>query len=359
MSFFGRGSSNMPPHGVDHVFGDRPADDGLGSIVEKLDQWGVYEAEWDPVRNLGHKYDRISRQDALPDPVLRIHNPNKPNAEYWGHFVYSTNKRWGPASNGVRGGVRSRRAAYGRLDVKVIGIPKLDDGRGHYSVVLSFEINPKQAGIVTGDKVFRILYIEKGRGGPHPFVQFMWGDGKRGHGLLLPTRKPGHYDHPDEQRKIAENEITEDMIYGNTNRSPLELESYVLARLTGQTPSGTNFFEPVVNFMDEDQASTPDGRRLITRVEGYDKGALIYDLPITAVAGPIEADRDKKGMGHVKRPDGEDVNFWYKPVFVIGAENHVGNYVGRAEIVSNGAKVILARMIDSAEPQRTDDDCPF
>lgn len=135
-----------------------------------------------------------------------------------------------------------------------------------------------------------------------------------------------------EGRLDAESEITKDLI------QKLELGDYVLVRQVSDVR-----FEPIVNFREDDDAYDPNGNQLVTEVEGYNRRDMIHHLPILSLREDIRSD-GFLGVGHVKRPERKCAQFYYKPVFVIGAIGDVGKYV-EAEIISNGKKIILAEKV--------------
>ena len=244
-----------------------------------------------------------------------------------------------------------------KVNVKIIGVPKDGTAEGPYMCIGSLEdprIDEERPdleeltaelahSVLLGRNIFyaRCLFrSERGNFG----IRVLHEDGRKGFGFLDSTKRDGY----DKKVTHAEQLITEGILKGLSPGDDL------IVRLNGRDPySRTMFFEPVVNFREghgfygADGARSPEGRELVTKIEGYEKRALITDLPTPT----LREDSKRSGLiavGHVKRPEKEKlVNaFYHKPVFVIKGDKYKGKFIPKSEVLVNGEKIILAKVIN-------------
>lgn len=326
---------------------------------------------------------RCSKEDSKPNPDLRIlaDSSKEPwESPYFGYMVYSTNRDTAKKeiSNNVREELINNPFSNMEVFCRVIGIP-LKNPKGPYFVVgaQSLEekselqtsdrlegrsyMTPEEAFAVIkegGENIFYAYYLFKSKengygGGRDPALRIWKNYGENGFGFLQPVKRIKGWGSTAKQeaRKFAEWKITYDMIYGSIKygSAPVLKEGdRLVVRKIGQNPTGnTFFFEPVVNFMEEDEAYSPEGKQLTTTLTGYDRGGIICNVPIlSSQKGKKEGDA-WIGKGYIPRSEKEREidHFFYKPTIVFNLEQgDTGKYVD-ARITKNDEKTIFAQKI--------------
>lgn len=313
-------------------------------LEQRLELKGVYKAIFD-------SYD-----DFWEKLIVKIQDPLNSDKYYKAVLVRSINAKWGDRSNRIRDDVISKRDSAEPFDVMVINEPPY--GASRYIVVAStggvacpkskYEITAEEAfAVLKGEKTFYARYVDDGDFGDPALAAYRYngGAGIRVFGFLAPVEHNSWNISPVHKRRGAERIITRELIRGSKNKEALQEGSYLLARdITTDSFSKNTFFEPVVNFMEFNNAFSSGGDRLVTKVHGYDRGDIIHNLPIIYVKESI-ATFEMLGVGYVKRPRDDPKRFYYKQVLVKGAESDKGKYVSKAEIITNGTGVILAKKI--------------
>lgn len=278
------------------------------------------------------------------NPVVEITNP----FDYRGRsaeIIPSTSEKWGRASNDIREKLLSGREAgdiYVRVirsychfeDGDLVAVCFNKKGNGEKS---GFDITPDEAfSVLRGFQVFygRCLFRSEKKG---DLALRVWADGdygaRKGFGFIGPS---GNRRFLSRRKKKADSIITSEIV------EALSPGDCLIARQVGfDIKTETRFFEPVVNFDLWDVALSPEGKQLITSVDGYQAGDKIRNLPI------VSSREDKKrmgifGVGYVPREESDPNGFYYKPVWVVGAGDEKGKYVSSAKIRHNGEKVLIA-----------------
>ena len=287
-----------------------------------------------------------------PDPILRIVEADGTRRVHYGTLKYDSfsSPRIRDTSNDIRQEFIDRGLDVGLVRVRIFDLPEGRDVREPYSFFAGegYSLSSKDAlSVVRGDTVFFARYsFTHSRGNPALSLYFL--DGRRGFGYLEPTRSNLYRDdvlYSDTleslNRTYAESKITNEQIQG------LKPGDYLLVRKVAQNREGTTlFFEPVVNFSETDKVLSPTGQELVTHVEGYNSGDIIYNLPIIMGREDKESPTILVGVGRVIRPQDEQESFPYKPVYVKGAGKDVGKYIAEARIIKNGTGIILAEKVN-------------
>jgi len=308
-------------------------------MIDKLEKLAVYRASFERESGVG---TFVWMETPLGNVEARL--------------VRSTNQRWGRQSNAIMDMVVKRGRSAGDFNVRIIGVP--NDFCGHY-VVIGFSIGPEKrmsqfemtareaASVLMSPLVCYARVLFNG-GGNGALVVRAYEFENSGY----PTKRLGALQVPDiriEPWEQAEAVIASEIIWGTDRNSihrisPLNLGDYLMVRgVTGS--SGKKVFQPVVNLRKEDEAMSPEGDTLETRVTSHAQGGMILDLPIIAVTNDL-INGGLIGLGYVPRQKEENSSFFYKPVLVLN-ETDRGKYIKRAKIISKpGSKVILATRIN-------------
>lgn len=276
------------------------------------------------------------------DPIVQIFNPNC-EGYYFGHVRRSTspNLEQRVKSNEIRSGLKASGQSGGMINVIVIAPPKRGSAKGPYKVVSTdkkpripseFDITVEEAfSVLKGNRTYWARCISVGSHGT-PFLKTYEADGTPISGFITRVEK----DELAEASTYAEQHISMELMQS------LKLGDFVLVRKTQR--NHPFLFEPVINFTRTDDAISPNGHRLVTRVAGYKHGDRILDLPILFLREGTRPGDVPAGMGYVEQPLYDPQKFYYKQVIVRGAEGDVGKYVREARILAN-ATVILAEKV--------------
>ena len=322
--------------------------------LEQLARWTICQANF---TGMSSNRDR----DGKLNPLVDIIDPFNPSRTYMAEVISNRRtSRRGIESNAIRQRLIDSQFDTGHVYVEVLGYS--DNLTPPYLVLATteepgdqntFEMSSRHAiQVLRGEYVFYARYILEGNRGDPVLRAYRYVDRQatKLFGFLQAVKLASASALPQEEAvRYAENRITEEMIYGSDKLERLQPGDFLIARLTGTSRDGrTCFFEPVVNFEKNDGATTSDGDPLVTRVEGYQEGSLIYDLPILA---QMESDREDRGMlgfGYVKRPEQDSGRFFYKPVVVKRGKTRKGGYIRQARILNNGEACILAENLDTS-----------
>jgi len=327
-------------------------DDTLVPEQPFLVRFGVYPARFSRMK----KDPRTRNYDPIVD-ITDVFNSNDP---YEGRIIESKHGVFAHLANSIRERVINLREELGQFSVKVISLPR--NPTSLYILVGTDEepnlpvqdMAVEEAhSVLVGDRVFYAKFIEVSKSeSKDPCLRVFKRDKIKRFGFLRGAGDLANYDLTGDpiyrSRRSAEYTITEEILRGRQGsaQEPLTLGDYLIVRLVGENPDKTTlFFEPLVNFMEDDDAFTPDGKRkLLTRVEGYSTGDFIYDIPILGTERPNRDPTLIRGTGYVPRPEEEPQNFFYKPVVIIGAAEEQGKYVAEARIICNKGVILAERV---------------
>jgi hypothetical protein len=323
--------------------------------LEKLVKFAVYEAS----------FNRLSKnrspKDNQYDPIVDIHNPLDPNGKYEGTMIVSKNERVKDFSKSIRDDLIEKGRAK-PFNVLVIHIGKTHFLETEYTVIatpdkpsiikVGYDMQSEMAfSVLIGEQTFYSRYISNDKKHKMPFLlayKYNNGNPIRKVGILEPNpteivQYTNTIEFSNTERKSADRILAEEIIHGSQRIRGLNPGNHLIVREIGESQKGsTLFFEPVINFTEYDDATSPNGDKLITRVEGYNQGDMIYNLPIPA----MERSKSRGSqwyIGYVRSP--EAGTYYYKPVKFKDVRDRVGRYIEKAEIIKNCSSFILARRL--------------
>ncbi len=258
--------------------------------------------------------------DGSFNPLIGIFHPYHPESQVPGLLVPEGKGKSTPLSREIWDIVVEQGEGCGFFNVTII-----DNLKSHRYVAIAneFEIESEQAShVVKGTNVFYARYVSQRRDiNDDPIMKFYVFDDGRPKGSKGYLRAED--DQVDYDRKtgvISRREITRSIIKGSDEVKPLMLGDYLLVRRVGKPRGSLCRVEPVVNFKEEDDVSSPDGTSLVTKVDGSGGSMVIKDLPILfscrgMLGTPV-------GVGFIPSKDEG-----YQRVEVIGAADAIKKYV--------------------------------
>jgi len=317
---------------------------GIERLVE-LDLYGVYPAEFQ-----GLEKSFLGMSNVPKVKIFRsIYDTT---SSYYGFVLPSTHssQKLRAEANRIRDQLIRDGSSLGRIPVDIFKHPISGDPRGPYIVTPHPKFGANKANtdssaeealsVLTCRSVFYARYTRTNDDRGYPCLTVYNPDGSPKFAVLHYT----HHGHSAKDNSDLPMIRAESSIGGELIRQ-LKLDDCLIVRKQAHSIySGTLIVEPVINFLESDDALSPAGRKLVTNFEGYDKGDRIFDLPIIEVTKNYLGS-DLIGVGYIKRPESEGRNFYYKKTLVLGAERDVGKYIEEARILKNGKEVILAHKV--------------
>lgn len=311
--------------------------------LKSLVKGTVYQVEYCTFRS---KSDSELMYD---NPKVQIFaDPSQILTDRYGYMVRNRHldKEKRVISDNIRRSLIVLRNSSDRVNAMIVGLPKVGIPEGPYFVVgtdkklsllednLSFT-KEEALEVIVGDSVFYGKYIKESKENEYPIITVYNADGSRRMGFIMP---PEHIL-ADSKQRYSERKITIE-IYENIKKG----DRLIVRKFGKNSKNGVYTLIPVINLLEEDNAKTLSGEVLVTRITGYNKGDFIFDLPIIKKTqlkkGPILF-----GVGVIKRPESDPINFFYKPVWVRNAHEDLGKIVREAVIIEHLKKIILAEKV--------------
>ena len=329
--------------------------------LEFLVKFEVYKCKFMGLSRTSSFYDKNPDPKMMicPDFMKGFENP------YFGYLVYNKNilnpfkEKEARESNIIRQNLISGTNLKKMINAKIVGMPKNGDPAGPYNLVavgqhyidtnkplIENPLTAKEAlSVLKGEKVFYAQYCPTSEKQKDYFLRIFteaW-EVKTGYVYIGKSHDlNGNF----QLKKKSDRSIAKKILYGSDKNQKIIPGDCMLVRKVGQLESGRFEFEPVVNFVPEDNALTPEGYQLITRVEGK----YICDLPI--LYNEIKNGKEFAGVGYInkdllpKKTNYSEKNYehFYNKVFVMGSEKDVHKYTRISEMFIND-DIIFTRKV--------------